>query len=308
MRKYHRNISILIGNGPNLLSQDDCSWNQILEKLAEFVGDKELTNHSTGTPFPLLYEKLAVQYIRMGKQEKELKLFVSKLMNEMVPNGIHRRIVNSGIKHILTTNYDYNFELTAENIKQPANLIEENRYNLYRRNKLNHSNIWHIHGEISKPRTITLGYDHYVGYLSKIKEYLIWERRGKNKSKYSNEHSIYLQGESQFDDIEKLIYSWVDVFLRDDIHILGLGLDYSEIDLWWLLILKERQRLKSSTIFHSPIIGKTIFYNIYNDSITKIILEKIDILKSIGVQIVNILNDRGYERAYHSAITQILGG
>lgn len=31
------------------------------------------------------------------------------------------------------------------------------------------------------------------------------------------------------------LLSWIDAFFYMNVHIIGLGLDFSEIDLWWLL-------------------------------------------------------------------------
>ena len=43
--------------------------------------------------------------------------------------------------------------------------------------------------------------------------------------------------------------SWIDYFLIGDIHIVGLGLDISEMDLWWLINCKKREQLSSGKIF-----------------------------------------------------------
>ena len=46
--------------------------------------------------------------------------------------------------------------------------------------------------------------------------------------------------------------SWIDKFILDDVYFLGFGLDYSEIDLWWLLQRKHRQPNRGRTIFIDP--------------------------------------------------------
>lgn len=40
-------------------------------------------------------------------------------------------------------------------------------------------------------------------------------------------------------------FLWIDVFLRDDVHILGLGLYYSEIDIWWAITYKNHLSRRS---------------------------------------------------------------
>jgi len=304
MKIKRQNVTLLLGNGPNRISHVGISWLQVLEQLAVFSGSRKVLKHSAVKPFPLLYEELALCCVRKSKLESDLKKRVAALMKGMEHNGLHGRIARLDFRHILTTNYDYCLEAAAGTIGRSNNLREEKRYNLFRRRKLNNSNIWHIHGEVDKPRTITLGHDHYVGYVNKIKSYLVWERKSKGKT-FDVRHSAFMQGKTTFDADGTKHYSWIDVFLRDDIHILGFGLDYSEIDLWWLLIFKEKQKLKARKYSRSPKFGNTWFYNIYEEPMSDLALGRLSVLESVGVQIVNVLCDRGYEHAYHAALSQI---
>ena len=34
---------------------------------------------------------------------------------------------------------------------------------------------------------------------------------------------------------------WLDSFVLGNVNILGLGMDFSELDLWWLLNRKKRE-------------------------------------------------------------------
>lgn len=304
MKIKRQNVTLLLGNGPNRISHAGFSWLQVLEQLAAFSGSRKVLQHSVAKPFSLLYEEFALRCVRKGKLESDLKKRVAALMKGMAHNGLHGRIAGFGFRHILTTNYDYCLESAAGVIARSANLREEKRYNLFRRRNLNNSNIWHIHGEVDRSRTITLGHDHYVGYLNKIKNYLVWERNSKGKA-FDVKHSAFMQGRTTFDTDGTKHYSWIDVFLRDDIHILGFGLDYSEIDLWWLLIFKEKQKLKARKYSRSPRVGDTLFYNIFEEPMSDLALGRLSVLESVGVQIVSILCDRGYEHAYHTAINRI---
>ena len=304
MKIKKSNVSLLLGNGPNRTSHTGVSWLQVLKELALFSKSKSVLQHSEIKPFPLLYEELAVRCVRQGKLESDLKKKVASLAKGMAPNGLHGRIANAGFKHILTTNYDYCLESATGVVAISANIREEKRYNLFRKRKLNNSNIWHIHGELDRPRTITLGHDHYVGYLNNIKEYLVWERKNISKE-LANRHSPFMQGNITFDNGKAIPYSWIDIFLRDDIHMFGFGLDYSEIDIWWLLIFKEKHKLKARRYTTLPRVGGTWFYNIYEEPMPELTLSKLSILESIGVQVVNIQADQGYEHAYHKAFKQI---
>jgi len=305
MRDKRLNTSLLLGNGPNRITAGHISWEQVLKQLAAYTRDREVLKYSAEKPFPLLYEELAIRCIRRGKLESDLKKRVANLMKEMVPTGLHQRIVACGFRHIITTNYDYCLEIASGAAAEPTNLREEKRYSLFRRRRLGNTYVWHIHGEIDRPRTITLGHDHYVGYLGRIKDYVVWDRK-TNDPKSDAKHSVFIQRKKEFEDEKTLPYSWVDVFLRDDIHILGFTLDYSEIHLWWLLIFKERLRLKAAKYSSVPRVGSTTFYNICEEPIPDSVRGKLSLLESIGVQTENVDCDRGYEHAYHTVLGRIL--
>jgi hypothetical protein len=298
-----KNKSLLIGNGPNLLMDGRASWKNVLKQLADYASEPAVLKTSLGKPFPLLYEELAIRGVRRGLLESDLKKHVASFMEQMVPNHFHKRLMKLGFRHLLTTNYDYCLEKGSNKSDEIADLRTENRYNLYRRRSLKGTYIWHIHGEIGRPRTITLGYDHYVGYLGKVKDYLIFGDRKKRET--SEDCSSFVLGDTNFEDSNRC-YSWIDVFLRDDIHILGLSLEYSEIDLWWLLIYKERQRLKWVKQRNLKNIGSTTFYFFAEQAISGKAKAKLSLLESIGVETVAVPSDRGYERAYHDILDRIV--
>ena len=54
------------------------------------------------------------------------------------------------------------------------------------------------------------------------------------------EHYISSIHNIQINQKENKKISWIDIFLNDNIYILGLGLDFGEIDLWWLLSYRNR--------------------------------------------------------------------
>ena len=73
-------------------------------------------------------------------------------------------------------------------------------------------------------------------------------------------------------------YSWVELFFNTDIHILGLSLEYSETDLWWILNKRARIMNDKKTSVH---ISNKIFY--YSTSIEP---EKEGVLNSFNVQVI----------------------
>ena len=75
--------------------------------------------------------------------------------------------------------------------------------------------------------------------------------------------------------------SWVDLFFTRDIHIIGLRLDFIEIDLWWLLTYWADQIIKKN---NSNIKNK-IYYYIPQKHTGKA-NGKIELLGNLGVEVI----------------------
>ena len=69
--------------------------------------------------------------------------------------------------------------------------------------------------------------------------------------------------------------NWIDAFIMGDVYILGLGLDFSETDLWWLLNRKFNEKANH---------GKVYFY----EPAKKSQKEKILLLKVFGVDVIDL--------------------
>jgi energy-coupling factor transporter ATP-binding protein EcfA2 len=78
----------------------------------------------------------------------------------------------------------------------------------------------------------------------------------------------------------------------DDVYILGLSLDYTEIDLRWLMIFKER--LKQETGFP---FGNTTYYKFYPHTVDKKEEAKLSILDSFGINVIREDVGKNYENA-----------
>lgn len=51
--------------------------------------------------------------------------------------------------------------------------------------------------------------------------------------------------------------SWIDSFILGDVYVLGFGFDFSEIDLWWILNRKMREKAEK---------GKVYFYEMASEA------------------------------------------
>lgn len=218
---------LLVGNGPNYFSAG-VSWADVVRATARHARLSNQTEKIIHEPLPLVYETIAARY---PHKEKAARLELAKQMLRLAPNPIHRDLMGLGWATTLTTNYDHCLERASGDSFVPANLASETTYSVFRRARSKNRSIWHIHGDLVGPRTMMLGMHHYCGYLQKLRAYLTTKA----------EKSPFLFGDPA-QPIEGVRHSWADLFLRDDVHIVGLGLSYAEVALWWLLGYKFRLR------------------------------------------------------------------
>ncbi len=290
---------LLLGNGINRLS-NEYSWSELLDDLIKDIGKSEVIKYKEAKPFTLLYEEI---YSRALKhlQRKELRLkekIADLVLRKFMPNAFHAKLLNLDVAHILTTNYDYNLERAVSKTQgKVTNVLKETKYNLFRRREVNGTYIWHLHGEADIPNSITLGHEHYVGYLQKMGNYLKDKisstSKGEKKAIRSPlQKSIFKQEKFEEFDEATTVYSWVDLFVMHDVYILGLSLDYTEIDLWWLLIFKER--LKHERRINS---GKTSYYCFYPHTRDKKEEAKLSLLEALGVNVIKKDAGENYENA-----------
>lgn len=288
--------SLLIGNGINRVTNQDASWEHVLNALAPGPDlSRPALEHMKHKPFALVYEEILLT--RMSKDrradEPAMKAKIAELMGGLQFNRFHARIMKSAVTHIITTNYDYGFEKATGRRYPRENLARENKYSVFRRRAVAGKFIWHVHGEVEAPNTITLGYDQYCGYLQKLRSYATAGRA-------SEKGSPFKMGNMEFDSIEGTVYSWLDVFLRDDIHIVGLGLDYTEIDLWWALTYKARKKAQGVQV------GKTIYHDWYTGEVEEQALARRSLLKALAVEVESRDCADGYDKAYDEFIAENL--
>ena len=108
------------------------------------------------------------------------------------------------------------------------------------------------------------------------------------------------------------VKSWIDHFFFSNVHILGLGLDFSEIDLWWILDRRKRLIMEGcpikNHIFFYDIVKKDISSCDENDLSRKALMfkAKYEILAKMDVEkcIYEVKND-DYNSSYRKAIGNI---
>lgn len=284
-------ISLLIGNGINRVSNEEASWEHVLRALRNQEATRKEIEFLKHKPFALVYEEVLLSGTYEGEPSDELamKRRIARLVDGLATNEFHSRVMKSGVKHVLTTNYDYGFEKASGQRFERKNLMRETKYSVFRRRAVGNVYVWHIHGESEVPNSITLGYDQYSGYLQKL--------RGHATAKpASDSASPFKRREREFDTAEGTVYSWLDVFLRDDIHIVGLGLDFTEIALWWALTYKARLKARGWQV------GKTMFHDWHVDPPDDQCRAKQSLLRALAVEVLPRECRAGYESAYDDFI------
>lgn len=227
--------TLLLGNGINNLS-NNLSWKDLLKDLIRDIGKEEVIKFGK-KPYLHLYEEIFTRAIKhTGNNENDIKNKIVDKLKVLQRDRYNDDILNLGFDNILTTNYDYNLTPDIKESLVPTVKTKEIKHSLYRFQKAtNGTKVWHIHGEINKPSSIMIGYEHYMSSIQNMQKHLY---KIENKDK-------------------DMKYSWLNVFLEEDIYILGLGLDFGEYDLWYLLAYRNRLIQKNER--NNPIRNKIVF-------------------------------------------------
>ncbi|HEX5170019.1 MAG TPA: SIR2 family protein [Cyclobacteriaceae bacterium] len=286
---------LLIGNGINNIKQN-YRWVDLINNLINYIGASGQIRVED-KPFPMLYEEIFVEAVKNRKfKESNIKNFIAREVTNLEPNDIHEQILETGIGNILTTNYDLTLEKkytqTPETLKNNG-AVKESTFSLFRHYSINKTAFWHIHGDANIPGSITLGYEHYSGYLQQMRNYVANGTGTAYKIRF--EPLIRRLKNKSFTPS-----SWVDFFFTKDVYIIGLTLDFIEIHLWWLLTFRQRLKL----IKQAPITNNIIYF--YPDVLAKTIQNKLDLFRSIGVTPFSVSyqeNNKG--RYYQSVLKKI---
>ena len=252
--------AIFFGNGLNRL-HGGIDWDKLLQEVSKA---NKKSNIKTNT---MLYESIYLDkdILPVGistpfQKTTEYCLkkdIANKLEKQQKTNKIYKRLVNLPVTEYITTNYDHSLELALceEGFEKDENCdTSENKYSIHRYRQYHKGNekkrIWYIHGDIDKPVSIMLGYDHYCGCLSKIVGYI----KGTYTNKVASNKVRAIN--KRLEEYPFEIVSWIDLFFTHDIHFVGYGLDFAEIDIWWLLTKRTRMmrehkiNLKNDIIYH----------------------------------------------------------
>ncbi|GHV10138.1 hypothetical protein FACS189485_23120 [Spirochaetia bacterium] len=287
---------LLLGNGINRVGTTGYSFDGLMKQLLETYDSAGKIN-KRDKPFPLLYEEILAG---TNETSRSLLEYVAGEISKLTANGLHT-LVWGHYDTILSTNYEYTLKVPAlpfKTVKDP-----ETRFSLYRcstaKTAEGTKTLWQVHGEADKPNTLCLGYEHYIAYVGKIREY-ITEGDGKKKfAKLNTKLELLEKGETV-----PLIHSWVDHFFFSDMDILGLNLHTAETGFWWLLsyrshkIRESKPALPKNNIRYFAFISDT-----QDDKAKNTQAETIELLRALGVSVETLrVKENDWGEAYRRAL------
>ena len=243
----------------------------LIQSLLTDYGDNSIKIR--GKPFNLLYEEILSRSLFSKKVDREYLVLesISEYIKKFNFNIYHKKAIEK-YKTIITTNYDYAFEKIDFNIDIDdfKSISKELRYSINRKININKNknSIWHIHGEANKPNSICIGYEHYSAYIQQMRNYIIDNRKFFNVADSPDEYNE----------------SWLKYIFTEDIDIIGLDLNFSEIDLWWLIIYRSRSlnRHKKESV------NKITYYLKEEEYYSEKDIEKFELLKANNIIIENV--------------------
>lgn len=282
--------TIFFGNGVNLLSKEGKSWNDILRKIS-------INQVIPSIPNTLKYESIVLpqETYTDGYEGVEITIdgvpdillvdtesFIKeKLANELtksMPSDFYSKLASIKADNYITTNYEHFIcdSLLKYGCKKGGGYNGPKRrlkphFTLERDGKP--IRIWNIHGAVEDEDSILLGLYEYSKYVTDIDD-------------------VLKPIEQEDPNINKS--SWPYVMLHSDVHMLGFGLGYEEIDIWYVLTFRKR-------LIRKGIIPRNNFfyYSIMDDRYDA---DKMALLKTLDVEEVPINIDKSenaYEKAYN---------
>lgn len=305
---------LLLGNGIARTYYKGANWDKVLDEIR----DKK------SYPMPSNYYKIPMPLKADMFAKNNLDQFLELLNIDLPHDKEHNffpQLLNLDFDYILTTNYTYEAECALLNAPEieisrinrahyligntyfnntqeySDNETEQHRAEIDRiqefknlistYNDIENKKIWHIHGEAAYPSTMVLGYSAYAQLLHSYIDHI-------------DHLEINNHGEE----------TWLNKFLEGDVYILGFGMDFAEIDLWWLLQHKNNEA--TATYFFNP----QPYYP--DDSALQQYIHgtsewcKLKMLGTCGVKIIdikfnNILDDgsKSYKEFYDKALAKI---
>ncbi len=299
---------LLVGNGINRPFAGE-SWKDLICKALS--KNKSYYTYSDIENMPATMQIVVATANNLGRGSDEInnvsketqeiakRIRINKLGEEQ--SDLLKQILDLPIDTILNTNYSNEFELFALNEStlhsfrscqrrtKEVKGIEE-QFRLFQFSSLGANypdkNLWHIHGDIAKPKSMVIGHYYYGKLLKQIED-----RAALCKRNYSIAQKKGFPYKPE---------SWVDYFLIGNVYIFGLGMYLAEQDLWWLLSFKAMHFSETNVYYYQAENEmdkdiKKLLYAYGVETITDIPLEKNDFIRFYQ-EVIKDIRNRIYRR------------
>lgn len=304
--------TIFFGNGFNLLSKNQPSWDGLLKEISDKDFDGKIPNTMkyeaiiAQKPFTergyLLFNDGSRILLNDGSRlvyeqhaENSMKDKLAERMKQMPSNRFYELLLDMPVVNYITTNYDNVLirGFKGKHVKghKPENLYSLRRFYEFGDVQLDRR-LWPIHGCYESPKSIMLGLDQYCGSIGKINDYV--------KGQAEIDGVRIKKIEERLQESIPTVFSWIDLLFTTDVHIIGFGLPYEEVDIWWLLDRRMRLIRKGGV---DPLVRNKIFYYSTAASSKDFTPDKRQCLQAYGVEIVE---PKRYSQNFESQFTYLL--
>ena len=142
--------------------------------------------------------------------------------------------------------------------------------------------LWKMHGDIDNIKSVSLGFDQYSGSLARLNEYL----KGTYKSTSGPACTVHITDKLKARKFDSL--SWAELFFRSNVYILGFGMAFSEIDLWWVLnkrarFIKEGHKIQNKIYYLKNEWDATAFYDHDSETEKKRKLQRAEVFAALKI-------------------------
>jgi len=252
--------TLFIGNGfSRAIFKETPSWSDLINAQGGIDN------------YTILYEMRLLDEVQNVKDEDKVKdRLVEKIKASFSLEKLNKDVCclnefgnflrENNVRDIITTNYDNGIEILLRELcdytqETGDETGSETVYSVRTHKEFvnaatRHSvRLWKIHGDLDRIKSVTLGFDQYCGALAKIESYIkgtYESHEGEITCKVPMKEKCMT---GKFDEL-----SWVELFFNSNVYIVGFGMAFSEIDIWWLI--NKRARFKTEI----PQIENTITY------------------------------------------------
>lgn len=281
---------LLVGNSPNLVERQNgrVAWDRLMRTL-----ERSCMNYipidKVAKSFPQRMQEICnvrKMLKKLGGGECLEEAFQEWLneVRDMLPTAIHRMLAKMDFDHYLTTNYDHALEraiCSDFKVKGAVKISEDvwagwekSQSGMYKRlteipaNK-GKKDVIHIHGMVSGESPLVMSPGSYAYAASVLKK----TKAGK---------------------------TWLDLFVKSEIHICGIDLRPEELVIWRALELRYQKLCKEGRYDKSdPRAYAYVFYKEDDEKQQREMEQLRHLLMSYGVILQNIpVHNNNYEEAW----------